>query len=68
VDGAIQQVRHEAHEQGIHGQPLTPFLLARMGELTGGASLKANLALLLNNARLAAQIAKEFSKRWEKTA
>lgn len=68
VDGAIQQVRHEAHEQGIHGQPLTPFLLARMGELTDGASLKANLALLLNNARLAAQIAKEFSKRWEKTA
>jgi pseudouridine-5'-phosphate glycosidase len=61
VDDAIQQARGEAHEQGIHGQLLTPFLLARMAELTGGASLKANLALLLNNARLAAQIAQEFS-------
>jgi len=68
VDGAIQQARREAHEQGIHGQTLTPFLLARMAELTGGASLKANLTLLLNNARLAAHIAKEFSKSWEKTA
>ncbi len=61
VDGAIQQARGEAHEQGIQGQSLTPFLLARMAELTGGASLKANLALLLNNARLAAQISQEFS-------
>ena len=68
LDSAIQQARREAHEQGIHGQPLTPFLLARMAELTGGASLKANLALLLNNARLAAQIAKEFFMRWEKIA
>ncbi len=57
VDGAIQQARREAREQGIHGQPLTPFLLARLAELTGGASLKANLALLLNNAKLGAQIA-----------
>jgi pseudouridine-5'-phosphate glycosidase len=57
VDSAIQQARGEAREQGIHGQPLTPFLLARMAELTGGESLRANLALLLNNAKLAAQIA-----------
>jgi pseudouridine-5'-phosphate glycosidase len=68
VDGAIQLARGEAHEQGIHGQLLTPFLLARMAELTGGESLRANLALLLNNARLAAHIAREFSKNWEKTA
>jgi pseudouridine-5'-phosphate glycosidase len=66
VDDAIQQARGEAHEQGIHGQLLTPFLLARMAELTGGASLKANLALLLNNARLAAQIAQEFSSSLSK--
>jgi pseudouridylate synthase len=57
VDGAIEQARCEARQQGLHGQPLTPFLLARLAELTGGASLKANLALLLNNARLAAKIA-----------
>ncbi len=66
VDGAIQQARREAHEQGIHGQQLTPFLLGRLTELTDGATLKANLALLLNNARLAAQIAIEFSKYLEK--
>jgi pseudouridine-5'-phosphate glycosidase len=57
INTAIEQARHEAHEQGIHGQPLTPFLLARLAELTGGESLRANLALLLNNAKLAAQIA-----------
>jgi pseudouridine-5'-phosphate glycosidase len=57
VDEAIQQARSQAREQGIHGQPLTPFLLARMAELTGGESLRANLALLLKNAKLAAQIA-----------
>jgi pseudouridylate synthase len=62
VDGAIQQARREAHEQGIHGQTLTPFLLARMAELTGGESLRANLALLLNNAKLAAQVAVAFSQ------
>jgi pseudouridine-5'-phosphate glycosidase len=57
INRFIEQARREAHEQGIHGQPLTPFLLARLAELTGGESLRANLALLLNNARLAAQIA-----------
>jgi pseudouridine-5'-phosphate glycosidase len=60
IEGAIRQARLEAHAQAIHGQPLTPFLLARLSELTGGESLKANLRLLLNNARLAAQIALSF--------
>jgi pseudouridine-5'-phosphate glycosidase len=60
VDGSIQQARREAHAQGIHGQALTPFLLALLSELTGGESLRANLALLLNNAKLAAQIAVAF--------
>ncbi|MGA2502480.1 MAG: pseudouridine-5'-phosphate glycosidase [Anaerolineales bacterium] len=53
----ILQARREAHDQGIRGQPLTPFLLSRMDKLTGGAALKANLSLLLNNGLLAAQIA-----------
>jgi pseudouridine-5'-phosphate glycosidase len=61
VEGAIAQARQEANEQNIRGQALTPFLLARMKELTGGESLRANLALLLNNAKLAAQIAVTFS-------
>ena len=68
VEGTIQQARNEAHEQGVHGQMLTPFLLSRMAELTGGASLKANLKLLVNNARLAARIAGQFSRDSEKNA
>jgi pseudouridine-5'-phosphate glycosidase len=62
VDAAIQQARREARQLGIHGQPLTPFLLARLSELTAGASLKSNLRLLKNNALLAAQIAHVLSK------
>jgi pseudouridine-5'-phosphate glycosidase len=61
VDEAIQKACAEAHDQGIRGQVLTPFLLARLSELTGGESLCANLALLLNNAKLAAQIAVAFN-------
>ncbi len=56
----IEQANREAREQGIHGKALTPFLLPRISELTGGKSMRANLALLLNNARLAAQIAKAY--------
>lgn len=57
INRFIEQARREGSEQGIHGQPLTPFLLGRLAELTSGESLRANLALLLNNAKLAAQIA-----------
>jgi pseudouridine-5'-phosphate glycosidase len=46
--------------QGITGKAVTPFLLARVNELTGGNSLAANIALILNNARLAAAIAVEL--------
>jgi pseudouridine-5'-phosphate glycosidase len=60
--GAIRQAREEASTKGIHGQPLTPFLLTRLSELTDGESLKANLALLKNNAKLAAQIALAWAK------
>jgi len=56
----IEQANREAYEQGIHGKEVTPFLLQRINELTGGKSMQANLALLLNNARLAAQIAKSL--------
>ena len=57
VDAAVQQALQEAEMQHIRGQPLTPFLLSRVNALTGGQSLQANLALLVNNARLAAKIA-----------
>jgi pseudouridylate synthase len=54
----IRQASQEAKEKKIHGQALTPFLLQGISELTHERSLQANLALLLNNARLAAQISK----------
>lgn len=57
VNVFIQQALDEGQAQGVHGQAVTPFLLRRVSELSAGASLRANLALLRNNARLAAQIA-----------
>ncbi|HNN14481.1 MAG TPA: pseudouridine-5'-phosphate glycosidase, partial [Anaerolineales bacterium] len=67
MEPMIAKASAEAIEKGIHGQALTPFLLGRISELSKGKSLKANLALLLNNARLAAEIAKEMQvkkKEW----
>ncbi len=63
MEPIIAKASAEAIEQGIHGQKLTPFLLGRISELTKGKSLKANLALLLNNARLAAEIAGEMGSK-----
>jgi pseudouridylate synthase len=57
MDPIIEQASREARAQKVHGQKLTPFLLQRISELTKGRSMRANLSLLLNNARLAAQIA-----------
>ncbi len=58
AEAAIQQALQEADAQGIRGKETTPFLLARVSELTGDRSRAANIALLKNNARVAAQIAK----------
>ncbi|MDD6683439.1 MAG: pseudouridine-5'-phosphate glycosidase [Clostridiales bacterium] len=57
IDAAINQALKEAGEQGIKGKETTPFLLARVCELTGGESLASNIQLVLNNVRLAAKIA-----------
>ncbi len=57
MEKAINLALGEAEMQGIRGKALTPFLLARISALTGEASLTANLALLENNARVAAEIA-----------
>lgn len=54
----ISQAQSEADAQGISGKAVTPFLLQRIFELTEGRSLEANIALVLNNARLAAAIAR----------
>ena len=60
INQAIEQAVKEAKEQGIHGKETTPFLLARVKDLTGGDSLKANIQLVLNNARLAARTARNL--------
>ncbi|WP_226782278.1 pseudouridine-5'-phosphate glycosidase [Oceaniglobus trochenteri] len=57
----IAQAVQEAEAQGIGAKSVTPFLLARIFELTEGQSLRANIALVLNNARLASEIAREIS-------
>jgi pseudouridylate synthase len=60
IESAVQSALDEAKLKNIIGQAVTPFLLSRVSELTGGMSLKANLGLLLNNARIGAEIAKCF--------
>jgi pseudouridylate synthase len=57
IEAAIQQATAEATAEKIHGKAVTPFVLARVAELTGGASRRANVALLVNNARVAGEIA-----------
>ncbi len=59
----IAQALREAEDQSISAKEVTPFLLQRIFELTDGRSLTANIALVLNNARLASEIAKEICNR-----
>jgi pseudouridylate synthase len=58
---AIEQAIREADEAGIAGAAVTPWLLARVAEITGGASVKANISLITNNARVAGLLARELS-------
>lgn len=58
IDATIAQALMEADKQGIKGKDVTPFLLAKIEALTGGRSLAANIQLVLNNAKLAAQLAR----------
>ena len=62
IDNAVEQALREANEQNVTGKESTPFLLARVAELTGGDSLASNIQLVLNNARLGATIAKHLVK------
>ncbi|XP_027079697.1 pseudouridine-5'-phosphate glycosidase [Coffea arabica] len=57
IESAIQRAIQEAREKSIIGNAETPFLLARVNELTGGASLAANIALVKNNASIGARVA-----------
>lgn len=60
IDNAINKALQEADKQGVKGKDITPFLLKSIVEITGGKSLEANIHLVLNNAALGAQIAKEL--------
>lgn len=60
IDKAIGQALAECVEQGIHGKETTPFLLARIAEITGNDSLDSNIQLVFNNVALGAQISKEL--------
>lgn len=57
IDAAIEKALQEAEEKGVRGQDVTPFLLAKIKDITGGDSLVSNIELVYNNARLAAHIA-----------
>ena len=62
MEKAVQQALAEAEEKDITGQAVTPFLLDRVSDLTGGASLEANLSLLKNNARVGARTSLALEK------
>ena len=62
IDAAIEQALAECARKGIHGKETTPFLLARVAELTGGDSLASNIRLVYNNAKVAAQTAAAYCK------
>jgi pseudouridine-5'-phosphate glycosidase len=62
IEPVIQQAITEAQARGISGKRLTPFLLEKIVEISDGDSLESNIALVKNNARLAAAVAMEYSK------
>ena len=62
IDAAINQAISECEANGIKGKETTPFLLARVAELTGGDSLASNIQLVFNNAKVAAQTAAAYCK------
>nr|WP_314545640.1 pseudouridine-5'-phosphate glycosidase [uncultured Massilia sp.] len=62
IDGIIAQALREADEQGVKGKAVTPFLLARIKELTGGRSLATNIALVKHNALVGARLAVALGK------
>ncbi|KAH8279561.1 hypothetical protein KR018_000976 [Drosophila ironensis] len=62
IEKAIRMATSAAQKQGISGKEVTPFLLAAIAKITKGSSLQANIALIKNNAKVAAQIAASFGK------
>lgn len=60
INGAIDKALKEADEQGVTGKAVTPFLLAKIKDITGGSSLEANIQLVFNNVKTAARIAAQL--------
>ena len=57
VNAWLEQAQREADERGLSGKDVTPYLLARLGELSGGRTTEVNTRLLAENAQLAAEVA-----------
>lgn len=68
ITEAIDRASKDAAEKGIMGKDVTPFLLAAVAKITGGSSLQANIALIKNNAKVAAEIACDLSNFEKNTA
>ncbi len=62
IDKVINEAVSSANKEGVKGKELTPYLLAKISEMTEGESLESNIKLILNNAALGAEIAKELTK------
>ena len=62
IDNAIETALKRMDEQGVKGKDCTPFLLKTIVELTGGDSLESNIKLVLNNAAVGSEVAKEYAK------
>ena len=65
IDKAIEEALKDAYKDGIKGKETTPYLLAKITEITGGRSLDANIKLVYNNAKVGGQIAKELCAKDE---
>lgn len=67
INGAISKALKECEDKHIEGKDVTPFLLKRIVELTGGDSLESNIKLVINNAKLGAKVAKELCelRKWK---
>jgi pseudouridine-5'-phosphate glycosidase len=63
INAVIKDAMHEMDEKGIKGKECTPFLLARIAEITGGESLNSNIRLVFNNAAVGTEIAKEYFRK-----
>ena len=62
IDQAIKEALNQADAQNINGKDITPFLLSKIAELTGANSLISNVQLIINNAKVGGQIAKQYAE------